>query len=360
MKQTDPRLAALVVLFVLTSSPAFADAGTPYLLTSWFLLLFGNIAIGMVEALLLWLLLGRRNLDRALYHAILILIVGNYLSMGLGILPPPFSERILGPIPLYGVRFHTAWSILWSYLLTLAVELPFVYWAVSLVSTRTITLHKVFGLNLILQTATCSFVILVTLHTMWLPTPEQIDPTLVSRQQPKGWVWYLAPGGRSLERIRLNGAGREVMRSLSESERADILKLEPRDLPGTFEIQGVRWEKDNPGTAFLGPVLKLPFKEASYDLLTLRDTDYRQESEPKCHVMRVASAGIVISEATRTVHVLVDAPHCYWYGYGSGTSIALSGGLFIFQLGPQIALYSLSEDKLGVLTLGSWPIYVPD
>ena len=100
---------------------AFADAGTPLLLAAGFHLFIGNAIIGIAEGLILALLFRRKKGRSAL-----IMIAANYFSAFVGGLCGVYVANEVADINIYNVR-RWVWIMLGvSYLLTLALEWPFV------------------------------------------------------------------------------------------------------------------------------------------------------------------------------------------------------------------------------------------
>ncbi len=115
-------IAAFTV--VLLPASAHADVGTPLVWANALHLLIGNAVIGAFEGWLLW-----RYLGLAAPGRLCPLVAGNYLSAWIGTWVMPFLFEQFAT-DIYVVGRTIAGLVAFSFLLTLLVELPFVYRAI--------------------------------------------------------------------------------------------------------------------------------------------------------------------------------------------------------------------------------------
>lgn len=358
---------AAALALILAAEPALANAGTTFILASMVQLSVGNFFLGMVEAGML--LLGCRLILgpghgfrwRQIFTAIGLMVAANYASALCGFIPPPFIDDIRGPVALYGVRGLVAWSILWAYLLTLVVEFPFVLATVVFAGVRVARVARALGLHLVVQTATNLVVLYFLLQVITLPDPAQIDASLICRHGAPGSIIYLAPDGHSVRQIRLDGTGQQTLLELAESNRIDQIELTESDQQGYANIVGNKWGEPFQMLIPAGLPLRPPYSDGQEYLMTHFHTlDLRPETERGVTATPVYGLGLRISDAKHRENVYVDAPTGGVYRLVLGASVALPGDHFVFQMGPEIAIYSWAEKKLAVLVRGRDLIYVPD
>ncbi len=355
---------------IIAAEPALANAGTAFFFVRAMHLVLGNFFIGVIEAGLLLigcrLILGPQHRIRwwKVLAASGIMVLANYASGMCGIfVHPPFLEVIQGPVALYSVRGIVAWSVLWAYLMTLIVEFPFAVAVVALTGIRLSIVFRALGLHLILQTLTNLLVLYFLLSVMSLPDLKQIDPTLLCRHGTPGSIIYLAPDGVSVRKIRLDGSGQEILREFPASEAIDRLLLEQGEKSGSVAVVGYRKGSKNYvplSLEFFPPPAYTD--DETYLHTELQTLDLRPESERSVIPEWVYGLGLQFfdADAQKREAIIVDAPTGGLYELASGASVALPGDVFLFQIGPEIALYSWKEKKLAVLVSGTDMIYVPD
>ncbi|MGP8019491.1 MAG: hypothetical protein ACLPRE_00620 [Limisphaerales bacterium] len=117
------RISGLIILFVSLPFTARADAGTPLMWAGMLHLVFGNAIIGVFEGLILARFF---KLRKAI--CILAMIPANYFSAWVGGLFLDYEITTVLPFGLYNA-WHWIWMmVLITFLMTLVLEWPFVFY----------------------------------------------------------------------------------------------------------------------------------------------------------------------------------------------------------------------------------------
>jgi len=196
-----------VIAFLLTASPAWANAGTPLM---WFTaahLLIGNLVIGAVEGLILAKWLRVRPVA-----AVIVMILANYASCWAGFpIAATISEKVptlIGSLPLQGLIWILLARFALFLIITILIEWPFV-WFLIRKSPRALSrsFRPCVGVQLI------SYAALVPLYlltgTASLATRAQFTPTPDFASPANAWVYFIDPDNAQIFRIRLDGTQRE-------------------------------------------------------------------------------------------------------------------------------------------------------
>jgi hypothetical protein len=192
------------------SGSLVANAGTPLMWGSFFMLLFGNLLIAQLEHRLIT---GNWTKSSLAWTPT---IPANYISMLAGIVALYFAAPIFEPIyrqPLkYGLAFVVgAWLL--AYLITVIIELPFVAKTAG-IKIGAKAIRTTLGVHLI------SYGILILIvHFLGsisaLTGLRQVE--LHSMETDPGWIYYL-DAEKAICRIRLDGTNKQAIKSAAFSD----------------------------------------------------------------------------------------------------------------------------------------------
>lgn len=155
----------LLLFIVLIPQFVFANAGTPLMLLSALQLVFGNAILGLIEGLLVTKLYGVKW-----YRAVLLMVLGNYVSWIIGMLGIALlQEFFISFLPyLKGVFVAWVFSLVILYFLTVVIERPFYGWIFKKANRTSKALWKLsFGVNACTYTVMISIYLLVSSNTFF-------------------------------------------------------------------------------------------------------------------------------------------------------------------------------------------------
>lgn len=208
-------LAGLILLAF--PQVALANVGTPLMWIGLWRLVFINILIGVGEGLAIALIFRSK-----IFRTIGIMLLANYFSWLVGeivLLPlaAKYGERILGDQPLYNVVAFCKYLIAVAFVLSIALEFPFCFWAVfkkryripkSIISVLAVNLVSYAAIVCIYSGASGTTVI----------TDLTMEPSLDFAASKKAWVYYISKD-YALRKIRIDGT--ECQQLLNPSEMRD-------------------------------------------------------------------------------------------------------------------------------------------
>ena len=376
-------IASLAVSLFLIPQIAYANVGTPLMYTTLMHLLFCNAIIGFGEGLFLAHFLKVRKIVM-----IPMMIVANYFSAWVGWIGLNyFTFEYLKP------NFNNAMFILWlaiilSFLLTLHLEFPFVYFAQRKQKNHMPKLLRLFALSQI-----CSYAILFLFYfsssSLTILTKTKTDHTLSFLPQTNAILYYISTDDGDVYSISLDSLGApEKVCDLNSDYKRDDLFVFPSDSSSSDSLEGNHEPWDllariyQEGEAYPKPVLILPEFSTKADIDDRRDWDYQ----------KVKEAGIQFAiDGYRSFGPMADlreAEDQKWYGrtesMGWGFSLSgpspkgqirlaldapfinlpltnatvIPGDILIFQFGQQICALECETRKIGVIAEGRGPIVV--
>jgi hypothetical protein len=212
----NKKLISTVLLLIGMISMAQADVGTPLMWAGMLHLLIGNFFIGILEGLLLAIIFKLPKMK-----AMGILILANHFSAWVG------SFVCAAIINHISINLGNAWTVFWlmvlfTYILTLFIEFPFVLF---LFRRDTQWRRKSIQGSLIIQTA--SYVLLFGWY--WLASGTSLYTnnhvvTIASMTLPKNVsVYYIATDDGDVYKISLSAPGTTKVFDLSSKNKNDRL-----------------------------------------------------------------------------------------------------------------------------------------
>ncbi len=361
------------VFFVLVLAPmALGDAGTPLMLMGFLRLVFINIVIGVGEGLAIALVF-----RTGILRSIGIMLLANYFSwlvgeVGLLPLAAVYGERILGERPLYHVLAFMKYLIGAALLMSVALEWPLCFWVCRRKKGRIAkSIIAALGVNLV------SYAVLVWLYmgvsgttVLTRLTPE---PSLEFAVSKDAWVYYTSSGELALNRIRIDGTGREEV--LSGAEMRDRGFREPQHFHygsktpliwlyvkksengrldlccDVYDEQTVLLAGFAPSSAKVGVVKEdeIPPWFGPYFAVDLGSSGW------EVWTGEWAVEGLWAKKGNMEKRLGLELPFLNWY---TSFATVLPGDQVVYQLGNQIVLVDLNADKIGVITKGYSPVVV--
>ena len=364
-------LLVLAGLLLLLPAPAYADAGTPLLLTTLFQLIVGNALIGVGEG---WLLARVFTADRK--RAIKWMIPANYVSMVVGFLSLDLLQGVvqfwlsLDPPNIHTLPALLVGTVVASYLVTILLEWPFCWWVL-----RPTGWPRTLLASVTLQSASYALLVPVFFFVsdLSLYSTLTVDQAVVTAARKDALVYYLCEDQQAVCRIGLNGSRQE--RVLQLGPRDPVQRLFPR--PATDGTRWDLWVVEYPHQAASGRRLLEGFAEraAIPGVLAAKRVDSFDTVDlwPVFNVV----ADELRDEGERGWSVRLESSWAY-HGFRadgeSGQSIvfgvetllagmwrarfatALPGNQVVFQLGTQIVLVDLPSRRIGFITHGWSPV----
>jgi len=363
---------ALVALLLASANSAWANAGTPLVLTTVFHLLIGNALIGAVEGTVLSVFFHAGRLK-----CIGLGIVANYVSAWAGALTLDCQwirehviSRVLGQSPIYGVTRTLVVMGVALFLSSVVLEWPFYRLALGRRpgGWRTSAFASTIAQAL-------SYVVLVPVYIassdLSLITSVHLDPTLAFARKTPAWLYYIDRDTGTVQRVRLDGTerskiadmsrlaadGRLIARKSHEGAPWDLWCSSTPD--GTKGLQGVIVLE-----AFArGPVSEFEGEEEEDEDADLRPVTARQ--------WRVASpahphdglAAWNAQDDSQRFDLSLDAPGLAWH---TDLPSLLPNDLMVFGIwghasGTQIVVLDLKTRHMGLLARGDgWLIALDD
>lgn len=212
MRRPGWRAMLLPAMLAAAASPALANAGTALIWLSVFHLFFGNLVIGILEALVAqWVLRRRHGIDVGLIGW---MMLANYATMaagvfGLGPLITWLEPQLLGRHPMANLPWLIALVLLAAFAVTVLVEWGILHAGVRF-ATSSLVIPGLRGMtwraNLAAQCV--SYALLIPLYLSAsgtsLLTEVRRERDLAFVKTPAAIVFYVAPDG-SLMKLTLDG-----------------------------------------------------------------------------------------------------------------------------------------------------------
>jgi hypothetical protein len=355
-----PRILSVILLLICSPATARADAGTPLMWAAMLHLAIGNAFIGIFEGLVL-----ARFFKLRIRTCVFAMIPANYFSAWVGglFLNHEISEVL--PFNLYN-----AWHWLWvmvgiTYLMTLILEWPFVFFCFRKESNR---FKKSLRGNLLVQSL--SYVLLFGWYWMASGTTLYTKMNIVPSSQiafPKqGIVYFISETNKTVCALDLVSHQIKKVNPLKEVDRDDRLFVRPSVVDtnnwdifetskkilicSNLDVTAAQtWrDKNNPdrieGTWFnFGEVPKLGVAMKS-------DWKFRTGFWP------IEGLHGVRTNSDEKIYFSLETPFVSWI---TRNATHLPGDFIVFQLGDnQICLLEAPTKKIALLAKGQGPIVI--
>ncbi len=367
-------VVGILLLLLVSTPPARADAGTPLMWAEGGHLLIGNAIIGVVEGLVIAVLFRVRK--RA---AMLWMIGANYASMLLGV----FLFNSFGPAHLrdyFGdsaptwltlhsaVAYHVV-GIIVLLALTAVVEWPF---CVAMLWRQPRWLLRSVGACAMAQCV--SYALLCSCYVppsaFSVLTETQLAEPAVFAKTCDAWIYYVSPSDGDLWRIHPDGADRTRVCAARIKDRAARLFVRPAEEGSGWDLwwRSGRWNMDEQ-FRLLADFASCPARPEHDWESIYEDADfchdghctYLDQSPSRNWRVQVYADwpdnGLRALKARtgERLHLAMATPLLRWT---SSNATMLPGDQVVYQLGDQIVLLDLNERKLGLITLGRGPVVV--
>ena len=353
-----------------------ADIITALMRLTWLQLLGGNLVIAALEAKVIrwWFRPQQRKIS-----VFGIMVLSNYCStlLGIGIVMLfgyPFQAivpRLVGENALYVLP----WALIAVFLIacgaTLLVEWPFCMWAVGPRKRRfAASVKAALASQIVSYLALLALTLLLSNFT--LATSIRADRGIVSRAPDIATIYYLSNDDGSLWKVRLNGSGREKIKTLHyrnqswrRSQAALYLKLASEPGAGWYlhcpdatdripmEVPhdaALTWGKTGGGPEY-EKGQSVGFGPAATPAVGPRpgwDIDYR----PWRGALTAAN-----SKTGQRVSACLSSPFVTWEPENPSL---LPGDLLVYELEKQIVLLDLNSKRIGLIAMGRQPVVVLD
>lgn len=346
-------LLLLIILLALAPLSVFANAGTPLIWVAAAHLIIGNAVIGAGEGMLLsrWF---RAPLGRCQWW----MVAANYASMWTG-------AWLLGGIAdrWYYFDLESAWGWMWAlvgaaFLLTILVELPFVFMAIGPVGKR---FWKSVGGNLAIQTASyvLAFGIYLAVGNISALRNLQVTP-LAEMNAPANVVVYCMP--TDLEGVAagslVDGSFMQVTTLPSEG-RVDRLAVESTN--GAWNLMAVGRERGmwRLMTNMTGVAVEArPVRVTSMNFGRAPELPGAEAGDWE-YVTGFWPATGVVAVNRRTAERRPFALETPFVGWRARNATVLPDGKLLFQFGDdQICLLDAERRKIALVVRGRGPVAV--
>ena len=353
---------------------AFADVGTPLMWIGIWRLLFVNILIGVGEGVAIALII-----RTGIFRTIGIMLLANYFSWmvgDIGLLPlaAKYGERILGDQPLYNVVAFCKYLIVIAFVLSIALEFPFCFWAVFKKRCRIRkSIISVVAVNLVSYAAIVGIYSSISGKTVI--TNLTMEPSLDFAASKQAWVYYISKD-YALYKIRIDGTERQQL--LSPSEMKDRGFNEPQsylyrsalpylELYACLSQEAGHWDlrcSVNDESVILLKAfasessIKVREHTEAYGDLPLGSGDKvvnLANSEWTVYTGDWAIQGLRAEKGGTVKRLALELPFLNWY---SRFPTVVPGDQIVYQLGNQIVLLDLNADKIGLITMGHSPVVI--
>jgi len=332
------RLAAVVIAIVLLPGTALANMGTPLMWAGYLHLMFGNAVLGVIEASLLLGLFGppRR------FSVYVVMVIANYASAWFGVTLSNW------PAPEVTIENLRAWFVMCvaiSFMLTIAIELPFVWW--SLRGSRggwrraivaTLVLHA------ISYPALAGWYFAFS-RTSLLTAFDVVAPAQLVPKSAHVLLW-VATDGQRVMRSDLAGSPGEVVATLPPEQRAALLVATSNDKGGA-DLSLRAWDDDRaPATVLLRDVGQIPHAPSARE-------NGGADPGPIVRMIPWSYDGAfeVRDPNGGTTWVGLETPFVAW---NVRSPVVIESDLVLFELGSdQICLLQPSTRRIALLARGS-------
>lgn len=354
-----------------------ANMGTKVMWHQHTHLFFGNAIIGVIEGLLLAAIF-----KSPVIRSILLLVVANYVSVGIGFALFGFMEtdgpvQRLWPATIYNYKLWLVAAIAACFVLTIAIELPFVWGALT---KELRSWRRALNANLLIQSLT--YVTCIGLPYFWqsdvsLSRAVSIEPDeAIELSESLYWIYYISEDTRSVRRVRPDG---------SQSEHVKDAPFTPRSGLYVFGADGDKlwdlWVYHPSGPNYeklliedLAP-RRSAFLDAEgnvhkWDFNMHPAADFRDVKGLRWFVQTHDNNGIACGKRESLDNVFFDMgdePGDFWLTFTTGlgswkgrNATILPNDIVIFEFGGQICALDLPNRKLAMITRGHAPVVVPD
>jgi len=357
--------------------PLLANTGTPMMWAGALHLLVGNAVIGLGEGLLIARLfrVPRRG-------AVIAMVIANYASFFPGLAAMDgfrvFVEThvFTGPPIREAIKIHILTGVT-AYLATILLEWPFCWFILRKQAGR---VRRSLLASLAAQSA--SYAVLALLYTqvstMTLLTDSDLRARIDFAAVPQAWVYFIDPADGAVDRIRLDGSGREPVLDTSIQYSGARLFVRPDDSSKSCELWSVMGERGTPPKRLIAIKVKLarPLAQAgsgsefepetwmTYHYYPSQNEGWdlrpSQAQEWTALGRFWAAEGIVVMCGKQRVHRLAyESPLSGGpFAWTVRNVVLLPGDQALFQVKDQLLLLDLKSKKLGFLCMGRGPVVV--
>lgn len=226
------RARALAAIALLAPGAASANVPALYVFVSIFHLFIGCALLGVAEG---WLIARVFRLPKK--RTVPWMILANYFSAWVGFALPAVVDF---PPPLAYVNAYLWIAIAFFFALTLILEWPFVYAAFKGDPRR---FGRSIRASLVAQGASYALLVLVYLGTGWQQGLDRVESEYASWAEPQTVVYYVAPDGKTLNRVRLHEARPERVLEL-DGRAGDVALAADRASPDSDRMD--LWAGETP------------------------------------------------------------------------------------------------------------------
>ncbi len=359
-------IAVFVAILLLQPTPALANAGTSLTFVLTGHLVLGNLAIGIVEGVMLhhWFKISRRG-------SILLLIAANYVSTWVGLYGlqvssyalAKYNPNLIFSLTLQNVGWFLMAMVVMTFLMTLVLEYPFFLW---LLRRQLRPLSQAFKATLIVHSI--SYLLLFGLYRLASPMSflTQLEFVEAAEIQPAEDynLYWISPEGNQVMRGDLLGREQEVV--TTGVEKGGILEACPAASENHLNLllNDQVIVENFAGVA----ALELPDDE-SLESYSRRDPcDYSNRYEYAVRLTQNSSwiyrtkfwaaEGIYgwSDQEKKSVRFALEAPFAVWH---VRHLTHLEGDRLVFQLSQdQIYLLDPHERKIALVARGTSPLVV--
>ena len=364
MKNRTQKLFLVLSAVVLLRQTAFANAGTPLMWAEVLHLVFGNLAIGLGEGLLLGFIF---RLPK--WKSIGIMILANYISAWLGYLILESSRpAIQHSITIYEIKtfIWVAYGI--AFVFTLVAESPFIF---ILMRQKKHTIIRTLIASFIIQGISYCGIF----YWYWKASFDSLfHNTQIVRsfefQYPESILYFFGED-QNVYQMRMDGTEKQKIYDLNAKQELMKLYLQGSKVGADLCLCGLTdfyTEREENRVVIKKHVLPADQLEAlhveEHMMVWTEAIDYRPQTQKQWQIRTGfwAAQGLELwnEETEEFYSITLETPFAQWY---VRSATVLPGDEVIFQLGNQICIYSRSTKQLYLLTKGTSPVvifYKPD
>lgn len=208
-------LLILATIFLFLPGTASADVGTLLMIMGSLHLVFGNLLLGIIEGNLIAYIFKTKYL-----RSVVLLVVANYFSMIFGGLLMALLQLPMPDIQNVHFLFWVAFFI--SYLLTLLLEWPFVFFSFEKSPERLVKSSKA---SLCVQTITYGLLIAYYLPVSSVNLITEFSAVSLSSLSPSEniRIYYISNKDGNVYSVKLNGESKQKVFDLHSSNPGDHL-----------------------------------------------------------------------------------------------------------------------------------------
>ncbi|MHB9132844.1 MAG: hypothetical protein ACYDBB_17380 [Armatimonadota bacterium] len=335
------RYLIVIGLLLLLATPASANAGTLLIWAEMGHLFFGNLLIGMLEALFI------ARLFKIRYHlAMPLLVPANYASMASGAalvmldaFLPGMRNALLGDAPLY--RLPLLLGVMTAITLSLSVLLEWPFYRAAFTRERALTLsetgevderrftsRRIFSATV--YTQLFSYLLLTACYLVVSGTGlirnARVTPGLDFAATPTAKVYFLKDGANY--RVQLDGSS-PVQVSEEEVDKVIMRYLQQDGSFHHFLYTGTGGD--------------------TFDLRPVHNRDWRGRT----HFWETSGLELRNERTGERCDLGLELPFVRWR---SERATILPGDQVVYQLGPQIVLFDINTRRLACIARGSRPV----